>query len=113
MSKGSAKKPKPAKSRGSGTPLEGRAWVRIGGARWLREDAEKAGKFIPKEYREGYVKPLSKKAAEELAASAAAEAAATAAAEEAALAAGVSADSAEALEAAPDAEDFGEENEEA
>ncbi len=109
MSKGSAKKPKPAKSRGSGTPLEGRAWVRIGGARWLREDAEKAGKFIPKEYREGYVKPLSKKAAEELAASAAAEAAA----EEAALAAGVSTDSAEALEAAPDAEDFGEENEEA
>ncbi|GMU54294.1 MAG: hypothetical protein AMXMBFR33_34400 [Candidatus Xenobia bacterium] len=110
MSKGSAKKPKPAKSRGSGTPLEGRAWVRVGGARWLREDAEKAGKFIPKEYREGYVKPLSKKAAEELAASAAAEAAA---AEEAALAANVPAESAEALEAAPDAEDFGEENEEA
>lgn len=57
MAKGSAKKPKPAKSRGSGTPLEGRPWIRIGGSRWLREDAERAGKFIPREYREGYVKP--------------------------------------------------------
>ncbi|MEW6280503.1 MAG: hypothetical protein AB1758_17905 [Candidatus Eremiobacterota bacterium] len=65
MARGSAKKPKPAKSRGSGTPLEGRTWVRIGGSRWLREDAERAGKFIPREYREGYVKPAKAAKAEE------------------------------------------------
>lgn len=50
MAKGSAKKPKESKCRGSGAPLEGRDWVRIGGSKWLREVAEKQGKFIAKEY---------------------------------------------------------------
>lgn len=52
MAKGSAKKPKESKCRGSGAPLEGRDWVRIGGSKWLREVAEKQGKHIPKEYAE-------------------------------------------------------------
>ena len=52
MAKGSAKKPKESKCRGSGAPLEGREWVRIGGSKWLREVAEKQGKHIPKEYAE-------------------------------------------------------------
>lgn len=52
MAKGSAKKPKESKCRGSSAPLEGRDWVRIGGNKWLREVAEKQGKHIPKEYRE-------------------------------------------------------------
>lgn len=52
MAKGSAKKPKESKCRGSGAPLEGRDWVRIGGSKWLREVAEKQGKFIALEYRE-------------------------------------------------------------
>lgn len=52
MAKASAKKPKESKCRGSGAPLEGRDWVRIGGAKWLREVAEKQGKHIPKEYAE-------------------------------------------------------------
>lgn len=52
MAKGSAKKPKESKCRGSGAPLEGRDWVRIGGSKWLREVAEKQGKFISLEYRE-------------------------------------------------------------
>lgn len=52
MAKGSAKKPKESKCRGSGAPLEGREWVRVGGSKWLREVAEKQGKFIPKEYAE-------------------------------------------------------------
>lgn len=52
MAKGSAKKPKESKCRGSGAPLEGREWVRIGGNKWLREVAEKQGKHIPKEYAE-------------------------------------------------------------
>ena len=52
MAKGSAKKPKESKCRGSGAPLEGRDWVRIGGSKWLREVAEKQGKYIPKEYAE-------------------------------------------------------------
>lgn len=30
--------------------------VRVGGNSWHRECAEKQGKFIPVEYREGYVK---------------------------------------------------------
>lgn len=51
MAKGSAKKPKESKCRGSSAPLEGRDWVRIGGNKWLREVAEKQGKFISKEYR--------------------------------------------------------------
>lgn len=52
MAKGSAKKPKESKCRGSSAPLEGRDWVRIGGNKWLREVAEKQGKHIPKEYRD-------------------------------------------------------------
>jgi|GEM_PF-1023794 len=52
MAKASAKKPGESKCRGSGAPLEGRDWVRIGGSKWLREVAEKQGKFIPKEYAE-------------------------------------------------------------
>lgn len=52
MAKGSAKKPKESKCRGSSAPLEGRDWVRIGGNKWLREVAEKQGKHISKEYRE-------------------------------------------------------------
>ena len=52
MAKGSAKKPKESKCRGSSAPLEGRDWVRIGGNKWLREVAEKQGKYIPKEYAE-------------------------------------------------------------
>lgn len=52
MAKGSHKKPKDSKCRGSGAPIEGRDWVRIGGRKWLREVAEKQGKFIPREYRE-------------------------------------------------------------
>lgn len=52
MAKGSAKKPKESKCRGSSAPLEGRDWVRIGGSKWLREVAEKQGKHIPKEYRD-------------------------------------------------------------
>lgn len=52
MAKGSQKRPKESKCRGSGAPVEGRDWVRIGGSSWLREVAEKQGKFIPREYRE-------------------------------------------------------------
>ncbi|MFA7482809.1 MAG: hypothetical protein WC314_20040 [Vulcanimicrobiota bacterium] len=52
MAKASAKKPKESKCRGSAAPLEGRDWVRIGGNKWLREVAEKQGKYIPKEYAE-------------------------------------------------------------
>lgn len=52
MAKGSAKKPKESKCRGSSAPLEGRDWVRIGGSKWLREVAEKQGKFISKEYKD-------------------------------------------------------------
>lgn len=52
MAKGSAKKPKDSKCRGSAAPLEGRDWIRIGGKKWLREVAEKQGKFIPLEYRD-------------------------------------------------------------
>jgi hypothetical protein len=52
VAKGSAKKPSESKCRGSGAPLEGRDWVRIGGSKWLREVAEKQGKFIPREYAE-------------------------------------------------------------
>jgi hypothetical protein len=52
VAKGSAKKPKESKCRGSSAPLEGRDWVSIGGNKWLREVAEKQGKHIPKEYRE-------------------------------------------------------------
>ncbi len=51
MSKGSAKKPSDPKCRGSAAPIEGRDWVRVGGAKWLREVAEQKGKFIPLEYR--------------------------------------------------------------
>lgn len=54
MSIAKPKKNGPAKCRKSGAPIEGQDWVKIGGARWLREVAVKEGKFIPIEYREGY-----------------------------------------------------------
>ena len=53
MAKGSAKKPGEKKCRGSAGLIEGRDWVRIGGAKWLREVAEQKGKFIPHECRKG------------------------------------------------------------
>lgn len=52
MAKGSHKTPKEKKCRGSSAPIEGRDWVKIGGRKWLREVAEKQGKFIPLEYRD-------------------------------------------------------------
>lgn len=52
MAKGSNKVPGESKCRGSQGVLEGRDWVRIGGNKWLREVAEKQGKYIPLEYRE-------------------------------------------------------------
>lgn len=56
MARSSPKKPSSPKCRGSLASVEGRSdVVRIGGSKWLREAAEKAGKFIPIEYREGYV----------------------------------------------------------
>ena len=55
MAKGSAKKPGEKKCRGSSGLIEGRDWVRIGGAKWLREVAEQKGKFIPLEFRKGKV----------------------------------------------------------
>lgn len=68
MAKGSHKRPKESKCRGSGAPVEGRDWVRIGGSKWLRETAEKQGKFIPLEYREksggDFVKERAERAAE-------------------------------------------------
>ena len=68
MAKGSHKRPKESKCRGSGSPVEGRDWVRIGGSKWLREAAEKQGKFIPLEYREksggDFVKERAERAAE-------------------------------------------------
>ena len=52
MAKGTQKKPKESKCRGARAPIEGRDWVQIGSNKWLREVAEKQGKFIPLEYRE-------------------------------------------------------------
>ncbi|MBQ7529925.1 hypothetical protein IJT10_08535 [bacterium] len=54
MSVAKPKKNSPPKCRKSGAPIEGQDYVKIGGARWLREVAVKEGKFIPIEYREGY-----------------------------------------------------------
>lgn len=51
MAKGSAKKPGPAKCRNCGGLLEGRETVKIGGNQWHKECAEKAKKFIPREYQ--------------------------------------------------------------
>lgn len=73
MARSSPKKPKAPKCRGSQASVEGRDVVKIGGSKWLREAAVKAGKFIPIEYREGYV---AKKKAAEPAADVVAEAAA-------------------------------------
>ncbi|MHB2018656.1 MAG: LIM domain-containing protein [Candidatus Xenobia bacterium] len=50
MAKGSAKKPGEPKCRGCGGALEGKPMVKIGGAKWHRECAEKAGKKIPREF---------------------------------------------------------------
>ncbi len=55
MARSSPKKPKAPKCRGSQGSIEGRDVVKIGGSKWLREAAVKAGKHIPIEYREGYV----------------------------------------------------------
>ncbi len=56
MARSSPKKPSAPKCRGSQASVEGRNDVaKIGGHKWLREAAIKAGKFIPIEYREGYV----------------------------------------------------------
>lgn len=63
MARSSPKKPNPAKCRGTGAVLEGRDRLRIGGNNWSREAAEKAGKFVPIEYREGYKAKTSAKAA--------------------------------------------------
>lgn len=63
MARSSPKKPSPPKCRGTGANLEGRDRVRIGGNNWMREAAEKAGKFIPLEYREGYKPKASAKPA--------------------------------------------------
>ncbi len=72
MSVAKPKKNSPAKCRKSAAPIEGQDWVRIGGARWLREVAIKEGKHIPIEYREGY-KPKQKAVEEAPAAEAPAE----------------------------------------
>ena len=63
MARSSPKKPSPSKCRSTGATLEGRDWVRIGGHKWLREAAEKEGKFIPLEHREGYKAKTSTKPA--------------------------------------------------
>ena len=49
--KASAKKPGPPKCRYCGGLIEGKNYVKIGGKKWHRECAVKAGKFIPREYR--------------------------------------------------------------
>lgn len=64
MAKGTTKKPKESKCRGSRAPIEGRDWVLIGGNKWLREIAEKQGKFIPLEYREKSGAEFNKERAE-------------------------------------------------
>jgi hypothetical protein len=50
MARGSAKKPGEPKCRGCGGFTEGKEIVKIGGKRWHKECAEKAGKKIPREY---------------------------------------------------------------
>ena len=74
MARSSAKKPGPAKCRGSSAQIEGRDWVRVGGNKWLREVAEQKGKFIPLEYRKE-AKAARKAAAEAAEAAKAAKAA--------------------------------------
>jgi hypothetical protein len=56
LAKGSAKKPGDPKCRACSGLLEGRPTAIIGGGKWHVECAEKQGKFIPVEYREGYVR---------------------------------------------------------
>jgi hypothetical protein len=46
MAKGSAKKPGDPKCRGCSGLLEGKPTVKIGGAKWHRECAERAGKKL-------------------------------------------------------------------
>ncbi|MCS7165573.1 MAG: hypothetical protein RMJ51_04810 [Candidatus Calescibacterium sp.] len=50
--KASIKKPGPAKCRLCKKILEGISWVKIGGKKWCRECAIRAGKKIPREYLE-------------------------------------------------------------
>jgi hypothetical protein len=81
VARSSSKKPGDPKCRGSRAAIEGRDWVRVGGNKWLREVAEQAGKFIPREYRKEAVEKKNKAAAA-AAAAAAAPAAEDSAAEE-------------------------------
>lgn len=53
MARGTQKKPGEPKCKACGGLLEGKPMVRIGGYGWHKECAEKKGKFIPREYREG------------------------------------------------------------
>ena len=52
MSRGKAKKIGDPKCRGCGGLLEGKAVAKIDGKKWHVECAVKAGKHIPKEYRQ-------------------------------------------------------------
>ncbi|MFP4496986.1 MAG: hypothetical protein ACLFQV_02145 [Vulcanimicrobiota bacterium] len=52
MARGKEKKPSEPKCRGCGGLLEGKPVVKIGGNKWHLECAQKAGKHIPKEYRD-------------------------------------------------------------
>lgn len=56
MAKGSSKKPGDPKCRTCGGLLEGRPTVRVGGYKWHQECAEKANKYIAREYREPRLK---------------------------------------------------------
>lgn len=50
MAKGSPKKPGPAKCRGCGGLIEGKAMAIIAAKKWHKECAEQKGKKLPKEY---------------------------------------------------------------
>lgn len=52
MARGKAKKIGQPRCRGCGGFLEGKPVVKIGGNKWHIECAIKAGKHIPKEYRD-------------------------------------------------------------
>lgn len=72
-SSSSFKKPGDPKCRACGGMLEGRATAIIGGSKWHLECAQKQGKFIPVEYRDGYVKKVQPDVAPAAEASAEAE----------------------------------------
>ncbi|MCL5037637.1 MAG: hypothetical protein M1269_11065 [Chloroflexi bacterium] len=50
MAREKGKKPGDPKCRGCGGIMEGREAVKVGGKKWHKECAVKAGKKIPKEY---------------------------------------------------------------